>query len=167
MCGHGCFFKQGKDDSAKQELNVHSPICTYFFTTYSYFAIFVSVCLSVCPSMQGLGRPGNELMAAAPTIRCFMLAGCSPPRCKRNQAMPVLSTVEAQLLFHKSICESSPISTGMARNRRLTTNKPRSLHRCYSTLCPISELSDPVDSQNQLEFISPPVGKPSTCIVTP
>ncbi len=32
---------------------------------------------------------------------------------------------------------------------------------CYSTLCPISELHDPVDLQRQLECISPPVGKPT------
>ncbi len=39
---------------------------------------------------------------------------------------------------------------------------------CYSTLRPISELHDPVDSQHQLECISPPVGtcRPTTCMVT-
>ncbi len=33
------------------------------------------VCLSVCLSVQGVGRPGNELMAAAVTYGRFELAG--------------------------------------------------------------------------------------------
>ncbi len=40
-----------------------------------YFAIFVPVCLSVCPSVQGLGKPENELMVAAGTYGCFELTG--------------------------------------------------------------------------------------------
>ncbi len=47
--------------------------------SYSSFAIFVSVCLSVylsvCHSPHGLGRPGSEIMAAAGTYGCFELAG--------------------------------------------------------------------------------------------
>ncbi len=44
--------------------------------SYSYFAISVSVCLSVCLSVcHSLGRPGNEIMAAAVTYGCFELAG--------------------------------------------------------------------------------------------
>ncbi len=39
---------------------------------YNYFAF---VCLFVCLSVLGLGRPGNELMAAAGTYGCFELAG--------------------------------------------------------------------------------------------
>ncbi len=65
--------------------------------------------------------------------------------------------------------ETSPIRALMAKkNRRLTTNKPRS-ENCtrVTVLCPISKPHDPVDSQSQLECISPPVGRPATCIVTP
>ncbi len=59
---------------------------------------------------------------------------------KGSKTMPVLSTVEAQLSLHKRNIVSFPDvhrtegiwerdypkSTGMARNRRITTNKPRS-----------------------------------------
>ncbi len=41
--------------------------------SYSYFAVFTFVSLSVRLSVQGLGRPGNELMAAAGTYGCFEL----------------------------------------------------------------------------------------------
>ncbi len=39
------------------------------------FRICLFVCLSVCLSVKGLGRPGNELMAAVGTYSCFELAG--------------------------------------------------------------------------------------------
>ncbi len=49
------------------------------------------------------------------------------------------------------------------------TGRGQKLQWCYnySTLCPIriSELHDPVDLQRQLECISPPVGRPTTCTV--
>ncbi len=59
----------------------------------------------------------------------------------------------------------------MPGNHLLSTNQPeneavRKLHWCYSTMCPISKLHDQVDSQHQLECISPPVGRPTTCMVT-
>ncbi len=38
-----------------------------------YFAVLV-VCFA-CPSVQGLGRPGNKLMATVGTHVCFELAG--------------------------------------------------------------------------------------------
>ncbi len=84
---------------------------------------------------------------------------------KGSKTLPVLSTIRGTgLVTQAQYRKTSPSSTGMARNRRLATNKPRSeiekLHWCYSTLCPISELHDPVDSQSQLECISPPVGRP-------
>ncbi len=64
--------------------------------------------------------------------------------------------------------ESSPRSTGMAINRRISTNKPRLdiVLVLQDSVCPISVFSDPIDSQSQLESISPPVGRPTTCIVT-
>ncbi len=92
---------------------------------YSYFAIFVSVCLSVC---HGLGRPGNELMVAVVTY-----AGVSSqlifssPHCKRKRnAASTIDSRGTALITQAQYHESSPRSTRMARNRRLTTNKPRS-----------------------------------------
>ncbi len=41
---------------------------------WSYSYIVIS-CLSVCPSVHGLGRPQNDLKAAAGTNGCFELAG--------------------------------------------------------------------------------------------
>ncbi len=88
-------------------------------------------CLSVCPSVQGLGRPGNEFMAAAGTYGCFELAGCSPPRCKRKQNNG--STIDARgtaLVTRAQYRESNSRSTGMARNQRLTTNIVMVLQYC-------------------------------------
>ncbi len=73
-----CFYKPGA--------------CSAPGWSYSYVAIFVSICLLVCLSV--CARSGNELMAAAGTYGCFELAGLFA---KGSQAMPVLSTVEAQL----------------------------------------------------------------------
>ncbi len=91
-------------------------------------------------------------MAAVVTYGGFELVA------KGSKTKPVLLTVVTQ-----AHCESSPRSTGMARNQWLTTNKPRSetAHVLqYSVLQ--SELHDPVDSQSQLESISPPVGRATT-----
>ncbi len=77
--------------------------------SYSYFAI--CVCLSVRPSTHGLGRPGNELMAAADTHGCFELAGLFASLLQKEviETMPVLSTVEAQLSLHKrSVAKAAP-----------------------------------------------------------
>ncbi len=74
----------------------------------------------------GLGRPGNELMAGSYVAVSRYLA-CSPPRCKRTPSDA--STTESRgsvLITQAKYCESSPRSTGMARNLRFTTNKPRS-----------------------------------------
>ncbi len=48
------------------------------------------------------------------------------------------------------------------REREREGERGQILHWCYmySTLCPISEFHDPVDSQRQLKCISPPVGRP-------
>ncbi len=125
--------------------------------SYSYFVIFVSVSLSVCLSVcHSLGRPGNELMAAAVTLAsgcqawqreatvtygCFELAGlfASLRRCKRKQNDA--STIDSRgtaLVTQAQYRESSPRSTGMARNQQLTTNKLRSeiaLVLQYSVSC--------------------------------
>ncbi len=76
--------------------------------------------------------------------------------------MPVLSTVEAQLLFHKPSIVMEPQrhrnekkQKKTAANYELAEFKNCKLW-CYSTLCPINEFNDPVDMQNQLEFSSPP-----------
>ncbi len=89
------------------------PIVTLRFSS-------LSVCLFVCLSVQGLGRPGNELMVAAGMHGWFELVGLFA-------SYLLLSTVEAQLSLHKR---------------------------------PINKLHDRVDSQSQLECISPPVGTP-------
>ncbi len=93
---------------------------------------------------------------------------CSPPCCKRKQNDA--STIDSKgtaIATQAQNHESSPRSTGMAGNQRLTTtSQGQKLRWCYSTLCPISELHDPVDSQSQLESISPPVGRPTTCVVS-
>ncbi len=39
------------------------------------YSNFVSVCLFVCPSVHGLRRPRNELIAAADMYGCFKLGG--------------------------------------------------------------------------------------------
>ncbi len=53
--------------------------------------------------------------------------------------MPVLSTIEAQHNIAKE-----PQKHGNTKNQLLTAIQPRS-EDCYSSLCPISELHDPVD----------------------
>ncbi len=50
------------------------------------------VCLSVCLSVQGLGRPGNELMAAAGTYGRFELVGLFVYSLQK-EALPVLLIV--------------------------------------------------------------------------
>ncbi len=100
--------------------------CIQLVLLYSYFVIScLSVCL--CPSMVGLGRPGNKLMVAAGTCGCFELAGLSPPRCKKkpNDGSTIDSRGTA-LVKQEQYRESSARSTGMARNQQATINKPRS-----------------------------------------
>ncbi len=116
---------------------------------YSYGAIF---CLSVCPFVHGLGSPGNE-----PTALASLFASLLQSEAKRCQ---FLSTAEAQLSLHKHNIVKEPQKRGNAK-------KSRSKNWCYSTMCPMNKLHlhDPVDSQRQLECISPLVGRPTTCMV--
>ncbi len=73
--------------------------------------------------MNGLGRAGNELLTAAGMDGCFELA----PHCKRKQNdVSIIDSRDTALVTQAQYHESSPRSTRMARNRRLTTNKPRS-----------------------------------------
>ncbi len=51
----------------------------------SYFAILVSVCLFVCSSKQGLGRPWKELMAAAMLDVAGLFATSLPKEAKQCQ----------------------------------------------------------------------------------
>ncbi len=119
----------------------------------SYFTILVSVCLFVGLSKQGLGRLWKELMAAA----MLDVAGLFATSLQNGNASTIDSRGTA-LDTRAQYRESSPRSTGMARNQRqLQTSQGHKLHWCYSTLCtlcPISKLHDP---QSQLECISPRV----------
>ncbi len=107
--------------------------------SYSYFVIFVSVCLSVCHS---LGKPAWERVNGGSCHIWVSWLVCLPAA-KESKTMSVLSTVEAQLSLHSAISrkqemKSSPRSTGMVRNRWLTTNKARSeitLVLQYSMFC--------------------------------
>ncbi len=101
--------------------------------SYSYFAIFVSACLSaclsVCPSVQGLGRHGNELMARASTYMygCFELAGLFASSLQKEaNDVSTINSRGTPPITPTQYRKSSPRSTGMARNRQLTTNKPGS-----------------------------------------
>ncbi len=61
--------------------------------------------------MHDLGRPGNELMAAAVTYGCFELAAwfVRLPAAKGSKMMAILSTVEAQFSVHKrNIAKAAP-----------------------------------------------------------
>ncbi len=105
-----------------------SASCSWFFLTaptglivtlrFSCLFVGLSVCLSVCHS---LGRPRNELIGM---YSCFELAGlfAYPPQ---NDASTIDSRGTA-LVTQAQYRESSPRSMGMARNRQLTSNKPRS-----------------------------------------
>ncbi len=91
--------------------------------SYSYFAVLhLFVCLSICHS---LGKPGNKSLAACRYAWLFQVSWFVRLHAEKGRkAMPILSTVEAQLSLHQH---------------------------------------DPVDSQSQLESISSPVGRPTTC----
>ncbi len=92
--------------------------------SYSYFAI-----LCLCLSVQSLGRPGNELMVAAGTNGCFELTGLFALASSLQRKLNDVSTIDSRgiaLITQAQHRESSPRRTGMARNQRLTTNKPRS-----------------------------------------
>ncbi len=90
--------------------------------SYSYFAIFVSVCLSV------RARSGKAWeCVAAGMYGCFKLV-CSPPHCKRKPS---------------DACTIDSRGTEMPRNRRLTMNKPRP-ETAIIIQHSLSELHDPV-----------------------
>ncbi len=78
----------------------------------------------------------------------FELAGLfvSSLQRKRNAASTIDSIGNALV----AQAQYRPGSMGMARNRQLTTNKPRA---GVTVLCPINELHGPVDLQSQLECI--------------
>ncbi len=62
-----------------------SGLCSVVFLAVVLVKMGVGICLSVRPFAQGLGRPGNELMAASGMYGCFELAGLFasplPKRC--------------------------------------------------------------------------------------
>ncbi len=105
-------------------------------------------------------------MVDAGTYGCFVLAGlfASPLQRKQNAASTI-STVEAQLSLHK---RKQPQKHRNGKKPAANYELQAKVRNCagHNTLCPISELHDPVDSQSQLESISPLVGRPTTCIVT-
>ncbi len=104
-------------------------------------------------------------MAAAEAYGCFELATlfASPLQRKQNDASTFDSRRTALVTIYIAKA-ASPRSTGND-NKPAANYEPVKVTNCagYSTLCPIS---DPVDKQSQLESISPPVGRPTTCIVT-
>ncbi len=113
-----------------------------------FYNYFVFVCLLVRPCISG-GVNG----VAAGTYGWFELVGfvrlCAA---KGGQTMPVLSTAEAQLSLHKqSISRKQPQKheTDKKSAANYEPAKVRKLYCCYSTLCPISELHDPVLLQCQ------------------
>ncbi len=84
-------------------------------------------------------------MAAVGTYGCFELAGS--PLQKEPKIASTIDNRGTALVTQAQYRESSPRSTGMARNRRLSTNKPRSESVLVTVLCvlAISEFHDPVD----------------------
>ncbi len=98
-------------------------------------------CLSVCPSVTVWGGLGMSLwrQLSHMVVLSYMWLVCSPPHCKRKQN--VASTIDSKgtaLITQAQYRKSSPRITVMARNRRLTTNKPRSeiaLVLQYSVSC--------------------------------
>ncbi len=85
---------------------------------------FSRVSVHPCKVWGGLGRCGNEFMAAAGTYSCFELLVCSPPYCirKPNDASTSDSRGTA-IVTQEQYCESSLTSMG---NQQLTTYKTRS-----------------------------------------
>ncbi len=77
--------------------------------------------------------------------------------------MPVLSTVEGQLSLHKCNIEKQFQKHGNGKNPMANYEQAK-VRNCtgVTVLC-----VHPVDSQSQLECISPPVGRPTTRVVTP
>ncbi len=58
--------------------------------------------------MQGLGRPGKELIVIV-AAGCFKLAGLFVSSLQKEANDPVLTTVEAQLSLHKgNIVKAAP-----------------------------------------------------------
>ncbi len=112
--------------------------------------------------MQDLGRPGNELMAAAVVSSKLVYL---PPRCKRKQNDA--STIDSRgtaLVTQAQYRESSPKGSGYGK--KPAAKKILQISQGQKLCCPISELHDAVDFLSQLECISPPVGRPTTCMVT-
>ncbi len=77
--------------------------------------------------------------------------------------MPVLSTVDTRgTALVTQVCKRAPEAQERQDNGTANCKADevsKLMQWCYSTLCLISELHDPVDSQHQLECISPPVGR--------
>ncbi len=78
--------------------------------------------------------------------------------------MPVLSTSDSRgIALVTQARERAPEARERQENGA-ANYKPDEVRNCkfwcYSTLCPLSELHDPVDSQRQLECFNLPVGRP-------
>ncbi len=97
----------------------------------------LSVWLSICHS---LGRPVNESMA----WQLARMAGsvCSPPRCKRKPSDT--STIDNRGTVPLAQAQYHEWSMWILRNRQLNCLGQEFV--TILTLCPISELHDPVDS---------------------
>ncbi len=79
--------------------------------SYSYFAIFVSVCLFVCISVRARsGEARKRVNGCSWHVRLFRVSWFVRLfAAKGSKTMPVLLTVEAQLLLHKrNIAKAAP-----------------------------------------------------------
>ncbi len=78
--------------------------------------------------MHGLGRPGNELMAAAVTYGCFELAGlfASPPQREQNDG----STIDCSGTALGTQAQYRESSSKSARNRWLAMNWQGKFRNC-------------------------------------
>ncbi len=110
-----------------------SGLCSieiHVFTSRARAAPDCSYSVSVCPSIQGLHGEAWKWVNGGSRHICMAVSSylvCSPPRCKRQQTMPVLSTVEAQLSLHKrNIAKAAPEAREWQETGGLTMNKPRS-----------------------------------------
>ncbi len=140
------------------------------FVTSQAHAVHTTGPIAIGVSIQGLGRPGNGSMADSWRVWLVrvswfvrLLAG------KGSQVIPVLLAGELQLLLYVYL-ERAPQAWDCQETGSPCTCKygPAEVRNCtgVTVLCHISELYDPVDSQHQLECISPPVCSPTTCVVT-
>ncbi len=121
-------------------------------------------CLSVCPS----GDTSERVNGGSCHVWLFWVSWLVRlPAAKEAKYVSSVDSRGTALVTQLQYHESSPRSTGLVRNGQITTNKPRSeisLVLQYSVSCKRAPWSSRL--AGQLENVSPPVGRPTTCVVT-